>query len=163
MTPQPIFSDDALTLPNQETLQLFVKEMQSINFYDFAGGDCHSSPRPYLPPDLYTCPKVWMRVDRVRRSLEAPYVGPYEVVRRAPKFFTLKLPHGTTSVSIDRLKPAHIALTTVSDADVLPMEGATAPPARAPIPLPSFPDVPSQTTRSGRVVRFRKVPEFIYF
>ncbi|MPC86667.1 hypothetical protein E2C01_081503 [Portunus trituberculatus] len=119
--------------------------------------------QPYVPPDLYTCPKAWMRVDPLRRSLKAPYVGPYEVVRREPKFFILKLPHGTTSVSIDRLKPAHIPLPTVSDADVLPTEGATASPARAPIPLPPYPDVPSQTTRSGRVVRFRKQPEFIYF
>lgn len=32
-------------------------------------------------------------------------------MRREDKYFTLKLPQGETSVSIDRLKPAYISIT----------------------------------------------------
>ena len=42
----------------------------------------------------------------MRKNLEAPYTGPFEVVSRKPKYFVLKLPQGETTVSIGRLKPA---------------------------------------------------------
>ena len=75
-----------------------------------ASGNCHSPPPPYIPQELAICSKVWMRIDRVRKSLEAPYSGPFEVLDRHPKHYLLKLPQGNTRVSIDRLKPAPIRL-----------------------------------------------------
>ena len=48
-------------------------------------------------------------VDRVRHSLEPPSRGPMRVVRRGPKVFVLELPTGARdTVSVDRLKPAHL-------------------------------------------------------
>ncbi|KAF2347963.1 Integrase catalytic core [Trinorchestia longiramus] len=93
-----------------QLLQTFLSEMQSIDFRQCSEGTCHSSPPSYVPPDLQTCDKMWMRVDRVRKSLEAPYTGPFEVLRRSPKLSPLSFPRETT-VSIDRLKPAYIAPT----------------------------------------------------
>ena len=55
---------------------------------------------------LQTCDKVWIRVDRVRRPLEAPYSGPYTVLQRTPKYFQVKMNNDmNTQVSVDRLKP----------------------------------------------------------
>ncbi|KAF2345732.1 Reverse transcriptase domain [Trinorchestia longiramus] len=111
LCPQPVISRDIHKTTSPELLQTFLSEMQSIDFRQCSEGTCHSSPPSYVPPDLQTCDKVWMRVDRVRKSLEAPYTGPFEVLRRSPKTFTLKLPQEDSTVSIDRLKPAYIAPT----------------------------------------------------
>jgi hypothetical protein len=59
-----------------------------------------------IPAELSNCDRVWLRIDRIRRPLEAPYAGPYTVVRRLGKVFILrKLDGSEVSVSVDRLKP----------------------------------------------------------
>ena len=66
----------------------------------------HSALKSYIPTDLKTCERVWLRVDNVRKALEAPYTGPYKVLRRSDKTFTIELPNNVHStVSIDRVKP----------------------------------------------------------
>ena len=61
-----------------------------------------------IPNELLSCKKVWVRVDRVKRPLEAPYFGPYVVVDRKDNFFTIQFPSGRIdTVSIDRLKPVN--------------------------------------------------------
>ena len=169
LCPHPIICSDKDVPTSNETIQTFVKEMQSINFYDFSSGDCHSVPNSYIPSDLHTAPQVWLRVDRVRKSLEAPYSGPFEVLRRYPKYFVLRLPQGDTSVSIDRLKPVTLPRTSQNNRPKLP------PPVQSPIaedlnnesslldteaPISS----PSPTkTRSGRTVKFKANPDYRYF
>ena len=60
----------------------------------------------HIPQDLCTTSKVWVRVDRVKRPLEAPYTGPFEVLERNEKFFTVKYPSGRTdTIAVHRLKP----------------------------------------------------------
>ncbi|KAF2355967.1 hypothetical protein FHG87_013278 [Trinorchestia longiramus] len=158
--------------------------MQSIDFRHCSEGTCHSSPPSYVPPDLQTCDKVWMRVDRVRKSLEAPYTGPFEVLRRSLKTFTLKLPQGDSTVSIDRLKPAYVAPTikqlpnpsvspakpsvspanpSVSPANpsVSPATPSVSPPTAAhfnsspPVLPPAALSLPSETARSPSSTRTR--------
>lgn len=94
----------------------------------------------YIPKDLSSCKFVWLRTDRVRKSLEAPYSGPYKVLRRSPKNFAIEINDKPNTVSIDRLKPAH-----------LPDENASAVPEK------------TITTRSGRKVRFRGHDDTIYY
>ena len=87
---------------------------------------------PFIPADLMTCPFVFVRHDAVWAPLQAPYDGPFKVLARADKYFTLDMKGRQDSVSIDRLKPAY----TDGVADfTAPME-----------PRP-------QVTRSGRQVR----------
>lgn len=61
----------------------------------------------FVHPDLSTCERVYVRVDRVRQPLEQPYEGPYRVVKRTKKYFTLLMNGKEDSVCIDRLKPAY--------------------------------------------------------
>lgn len=56
---------------------------------------------------LYSCKKVYVRVDRVKMPLEMPYEGPYIVLCRSKHWFELKIGNKTDTVNIDRLKPAY--------------------------------------------------------
>ena len=61
----------------------------------------------YVPRDLFTAKRVFVRVDRVKQPLEMPYDGPFEVIKRHKKYFVVRLSKGVDSVSIDRLKLAY--------------------------------------------------------
>ncbi len=61
----------------------------------------------FVHRDLQVCDKVWVRVDRVRQPLEAPYDGPFHVIKRRPKYFTLQMGDKVDDVCIDQLKPAY--------------------------------------------------------
>ena len=66
--------------------------------------------KEYIPPLLKDCTKVWVRIDRIRKPLEAPYAGPYEVVDKNDKYFTIKYPSGRMdTIALHRLKPYHTA------------------------------------------------------
>ena len=56
-----------------------------------------------------TCSAVYLRVDRVKKGLESLYTGPFKVVKKFNKYFTIETSHGTKNVSLDRLKPAYVA------------------------------------------------------
>ena len=50
---------------------------------------------------------MFVRHDAVKRPLQQPYDGPYLVLDRSDRFYTLDLNGHTDTVSIDRLKPAY--------------------------------------------------------
>lgn len=60
----------------------------------------------FMSPALSKSSHVFIRNDAVKRSLQPPYNGPYEVLRRDAKHMTLFINGRTDTVSIDRLKPA---------------------------------------------------------
>ena len=64
--------------------------------------------RSYVPRDLFKCSHVFVRVDAVRKPLHQPYKGPYMVLKRNEKFFTIGLNGKRDQVSIDRLKVAYV-------------------------------------------------------
>ncbi len=61
----------------------------------------------FVHRDLQVGDKVWVRVDRVRQPLEAPYDGPFHVIKGRPKYFTLQMGDKVDDVRIDRLKPVY--------------------------------------------------------
>lgn len=70
----------------------------------------HHKARIFTPRTLYTCTHVFVRVDAVRKPLDQPYEGPYEVVRRLNDFcFRINVRGTHHDISVDRLKPAFIA------------------------------------------------------
>ena len=67
------------------------------------------SSKIYIPADLTKATHVWVRVDRLKKSLEAPYKGPFKVVEITPKL--VKIQHITGKeecISIQRVKPAKL-------------------------------------------------------
>ena len=47
--------------------------------------------KTYLPKDLSTCTHVYVRTDAVRTPLQPPYPGPYPIIQRNDKHFTLDI------------------------------------------------------------------------
>lgn len=102
----------------------------------------HSNQPFYVPKDLDTTTHVFLRQGQSRRPLEAPYTGPYKVLKRGKKTFDIEIKGKNVTVTIDRLKPAYI---TKDDDKSSKLEHTTAAPV-----------IPEKVTctRSGRVVRF---------
>ena len=78
----------------------------------------HSSPPRQLtnndsniPKGLATATHVFIRQDVGRKPLQPPYDGPFLVVKRMDKHYTVDINGRKDTVSIDRLKPAHLDAT----------------------------------------------------
>ncbi len=65
----------------------------------------------YLPTALGSCTHVFIRRDSVKKPLQSPYDGPFRVIRRTPKYYQLEMYGRHDTVSVDRLKPAHVDVT----------------------------------------------------
>ncbi|XP_026462712.1 uncharacterized protein LOC113387804 [Ctenocephalides felis] len=96
----------------------------------------HTNNKPFIFQDLQTCTHIFLRDDTIRKSLQQPYQGPYEVLKRDDKTVTIRTQKGSTRVSIDRVKPAYIIADPVDQPILTKAEN-------------------SYFTRSGRKVHFR--------
>ena len=117
VSPFPMVTGSTMVLPSAmvqkpnliSDQEGFVKTLaKHMSELTFAQPKWHQSSKQshYVPNEMATCDKVWVRVDRTRKPLEAPYSGPFKVVKRNDKFFTIELPSGKTdTVSLNRLKP----------------------------------------------------------
>ena len=152
-------------------------EMAKLDFAEFAQGKHHCSPKSYFPPELRSCTHVWVRVDRIRRPLEAPYSGPYLVVKRGEKYFVIDNMGKEQSISVDRLKPVHQSisseLTTASEqssdasadassaSDDVTDAGSESS-AESSSESPDS-DIRDNTSRSGRRITFKTNPDYFYY
>ncbi|VDP21907.1 unnamed protein product, partial [Schistosoma margrebowiei] len=68
-----------------------------------------------LPRELSTCSHVFIRVDSVRKPLQQTYEGPFRVIARHKKTFKVDRNGRVEIVSIDRLKPAQVDDSALSD------------------------------------------------
>lgn len=69
----------------------------------------HSKAKIFIHKDMETCTHVFIRHDGVKKSLQPNYTGPFEVIARYPKYFTIKVKGKNKQISLDRLKPMFIA------------------------------------------------------
>lgn len=68
----------------------------------------HGVPSVFVSKDLSVCTHVFVRHDAVQPPLLPPYDGPFKVVNRKDKYFSVEIKGKTENISIDRLKPAFI-------------------------------------------------------
>ena len=68
----------------------------------------HGKDTPYFPAALKQAKYVFIRHDAHRSPLQRPYHGPYKVVATGDKTFKVDVGNREETVSVDRLKPAHI-------------------------------------------------------
>ena len=62
----------------------------------------------YVNIDFSSCSFVFIRHDAVRKPLQPPYNGPFFVLQRTNKYFTLDISDQKKVVSLDCLKPAYL-------------------------------------------------------
>ncbi|GBM62269.1 Retrovirus-related Pol polyprotein from transposon 17.6 [Araneus ventricosus] len=120
----------------------------------------HSAKPTFVYRDLSVCSHVFLRVDAVQPSLSQPYTGPYKVLSRTNKNFIILKDNKKVTVTIDRLKPAHLLLDNVNSSESkLDSPGVDTPsptpsakePEKSAMPLP---EKSSILTRTGRRVHF---------
>lgn len=68
----------------------------------------HSKKRFFINKQLMKSTHVFVRFDAVKKPLQKPYDGPYEVLHRENKFMDVLIKGKAQRISIDRLKPAHL-------------------------------------------------------
>ena len=104
----------------------------------------HRQHTAHLPAHLQACTFVFVRHDAHRSPLQCTYDGPFRVLERSAKYFTLDLNGRRDTVSIDRLKPAFL------DADIGVFDGTRLQQPYPPRPtLPPSPQV--KATHSSQV------------
>ncbi|UYV77645.1 hypothetical protein LAZ67_15001806, partial [Cordylochernes scorpioides] len=165
--PGEFFDDSKHHLHAEEFVQQLQKQMELLKPLNEKH---HSKTKVFVHKDLKTCSHVFIRTDRVRKPLEPPYEGPFPVLDRTDKYFTLKVKGRNVTTSIDRLRPAYL----LADSDNITSEHPTAARSIVSGPLPSTssqqnpdpPDVEKYTefqgtgsppdltrTRSGRIIK----------
>ncbi|MDA8002237.1 MAG: reverse transcriptase domain-containing protein, partial [Alphaproteobacteria bacterium] len=139
--PGEFFSPAATSSPTNLTdyvqhLKTTMQQLQAPPVRPQQQRNCH------VPDSLFTGTHVFVRHDAIRKPLQPPYDGPYRVLDRSDKHFTLDVHGQQRTISLDRLKPAHMATTATVD-QVPTSTAATTSPA-----------TPPRVTRSGRHVRW---------
>lgn len=124
----------------------------------------HNTENPFIQKNLTHCKQVFIRNDTIRASLQQPYNGPFEVIKRFDKSFKVMVKGKPKRISIDRLKAAcikkNLPQTPSKTLPIVPAEKTTSMPAklikRTPPEKTSAEEQTSnqKTTRSGRKVRF---------
>jgi cleavage and polyadenylation specificity factor subunit 1 len=102
----------------------------------------------FLQKELYSCTHVFVRDLTHKHPIQPPYKGPYKILQRQEKFFTLQMQDKQENITINRLKPAIVDTTHEQPQ---PNQPATAPTSTAPASTTPTPEI---RTRSGRRVHF---------
>ena len=104
------FFDESASKPAFDDPSMLKTLMEFFNDRKPAPINTHTNHRSvHVDKRFQTCSAVYLRVDRVKKGLEPSYTGPFKVVKKFDKYFTIETSHGTKNVSFDRLKPAYIA------------------------------------------------------
>ena len=98
-----------------------------------------------IPHHLEKATHVFISHDAIRKPLQPPYDGPYPIIQRTDKYYTVKLNNRTENISIDRLKPAHLDIPDEVHSRPQPNSFTPQPPSPPSTPTTTN----SRTTRSG--------------
>ncbi|GBM94414.1 Retrovirus-related Pol polyprotein from transposon 297 [Araneus ventricosus] len=117
----------------------------------------HSSAQIFVYKELVKCSHVFVRRDAVRRPLQQPYDGPFQVLQRKEKDYKIQVKDKPIWISINGLKPVFglkepgaSVSTFKSNASIPANELSASSTASASLPTSSS----TYTTRFGRKVRF---------
>ncbi|GBN71003.1 hypothetical protein AVEN_229867-1 [Araneus ventricosus] len=98
-----------------------------------------------------------LRIDSVKHPLYQPYTGSHKVLKRTEKNFTIELNGRTSTVSIDRVKPAYLIPACEEKTPILHAEKTVSPETFLSDKHQSANQAAPEktvTTRSGRRVHF---------
>lgn len=75
----------------------------------------HDKRKDFVHRDFSTCAYIFVRIERVRKPLEHPYEGSYNVAERiSGNVFKLEIVGKHVNISFDRIQPVHFEYTANS-------------------------------------------------
>lgn len=99
----------------------------------------------FVQKELKDCSHVFVKRGAIKNKLQPPYDGPFEVVQRSEKYYTIKIKNRNENVSVDRLKAAWV------EEDNIPSKTSGDNQQKRQKRV-HFHEEPLPTTRSGRKV-----------
>ena len=114
----------------------------------------HNTPVTFTHPMLSSCTHVFVLHGGIKRPLQMPYDGPYKVLQRSAKHFTLLINNKPSTISVDRLKPCFYAESEEPSNGSTPLLSSVSPVANVCIPSgedisKSVPTTSAETTNSA--------------
>lgn len=134
----------------------------------------HCKNSIFVFKELQTCSHVFIRTDALRSALQPPYEGPYSVVDRNNKYFTVLVKGVESKISINRLKPCFVESdnevfhtqsssaqvpstvlpATSSEPNPKPTAIITNKPTKKSVSfVPEILNLPEKTSRTGRKIK----------
>ena len=96
-----------------QTIHEYVSQLEKcMNELQYTRPSWHGNrnENSHLPRALTSCSYVYVLESGIKKPLQRPYKGPFKVIEKTDKVFTILLTDGKIDkVSIDRLKPAHVS------------------------------------------------------
>ncbi|GFS67434.1 transposon Ty3-I Gag-Pol polyprotein [Nephila pilipes] len=148
------FFEDTKFQPQSEFVQKLKATMKQVKPIPFS---YNCKQKPFVFKDLQNCSHVFVRTDIIRQSLQPPYHGPYQVIKRSDKIFSLLVKNKNVNISIHRLKPCFSDSSSETDCAINhkrnPVDKPTSP-VKKKIMFAPLPIAPStRFTRRGREVK----------
>ncbi|XP_067124772.1 uncharacterized protein [Centruroides vittatus] len=111
----------------------------------------HSKRAVFVHKELSTCSHVFIRRDTIRKPLQPIYDGPYEVISRQGTVYKVRIDGRTSSIHVDRLKPAFTPSSEVgADSDI----PAPITPSHTPVqPVPTDTSTPTKDAAPTTTIR----------
>ena len=137
---------DSLELPSLEYLCQIQQIIKNNPIFPPHNISTPTNPvQDQIPPSLLHSFHVFVREDSSKPPLSPLYRGPYLVISRSPKYFSLQVGSKTDAVSVDQLKPVLLEFpVTVQEPPC--RDRPPAPKHRAPVPPAPKPPAPSRPT-----------------
>ncbi|UYV84229.1 hypothetical protein LAZ67_X001595, partial [Cordylochernes scorpioides] len=112
--PGEFFQDSQQTRDKDDLIKNLQKDMSSLQPMK---SRINRNPNVFIHKDLQSCSHVFIRKNRVKKPLEPAYEGPFRVLKRTVKYFTVMVKGKEDNVSLDRLKPAYLLKESYPEVD----------------------------------------------
>ena len=116
--------EDRQGLPSSEFVTDLFKTMRELSPTEMSH---HATAKVQVPSSIETADYVYIRTDAVRPPLVRPYTGPFKVLSKSAKYFTVMKNGSPDTVSIDRLKPAFLLENNITEASKTEKKKVTQP------------------------------------
>ncbi|XP_011162834.1 uncharacterized protein LOC105197925 [Solenopsis invicta] len=113
--PGEFFLNEESTTDPQTFIKRFRESMREIRARPVAR---HDKRKVFVHKTLYSCTHIFVRVDAVKKPLEPPYEGRFEIIKRiTDTIFKIDVKGRRTNISTERLKPAFFEAETTGEPD----------------------------------------------
>lgn len=144
--PGEFLQDTSILQPQTDFVKQLTEAMHKIRPYSTSN---HDSTKFFIFKNLADTSHVFVRNDKVRSALQPPYDGPYPVVARKSKYYTIQIDRKKVNISINRLKPAFVETNTNDLGKDFLINPTSSSAQSSTTPAQST----TTTTRSGRTIR----------